>query len=689
MKHKLLTLASAAALLAACSDTSVSDANDEIKETGTVTFFVHDALTKMPIKDVANYYRTDDKTKYTDSTGTIVWKNVDIGKSYFDFQKEGYAQKRHLVTVTDIIKHDVARVEDNTEKVPMYEIGVEVKGQFFYRDPETKDWKPAPNATLYIDYTDDEIYPNEVPTKTDSLGNYSFKNIAANVSFDVKSERFTVDSTVYEVAVIKNAESQRKGVVKLMDPMVAEVASLEPVLLSSNLSNVEVKGEIKLNFSEVLEKDSVKTKYFSVKRIGDPTKVDANNKPTDVTDVSVTVALSDDGKTVSIKSASGEWADGKDYLVEFDVWSKLAKNLKDEVEINGKKYKKFRLFTAGALAVPGAVKNLMVDLNDDDDKTEKVTFIYDGKYTYETEIDDKSDLSYNEVITLKWDAIEKGVDSYNVYAKGDIDAFADYIFVGNFSDTTAELNVGKVFNDNELLAFPASKRQPKVVTVIVLPVNSAGEALASGAKALEIKAFDKVKADIDDMQTTEYITQAKNNVKSTALYTKLYDCASEELSSCAPAVKTASAFAGVNYALDIQVDLTLNKDAADMTAPKGYDLYAETADGWTKCDAKFVGTTAVVEMDDKCSPFKAGARKYKASEGKAFEFVVMPYFEGAATAAVCSDNTLTTKEDCEAAGKSWIPATKGYKISQTSLNAKKGVYSTSEDLQDFIDEFKL
>ena len=38
MKHKLLTLASAAALLAACSDSSVSDANDEIKSPATGNF---------------------------------------------------------------------------------------------------------------------------------------------------------------------------------------------------------------------------------------------------------------------------------------------------------------------------------------------------------------------------------------------------------------------------------------------------------------------------------------------------------------------------------------------------------------------------------------------------------------------------------------------------------------------------
>ena len=89
MKHKLLTLASAALLFAACSDTSVSDANDEIKEKGTVTIFAYDVLTRLPLKDVSVYYRTTKKTKKTDSTGTIVWKGVDIGHSYFDLQKEG------------------------------------------------------------------------------------------------------------------------------------------------------------------------------------------------------------------------------------------------------------------------------------------------------------------------------------------------------------------------------------------------------------------------------------------------------------------------------------------------------------------------------------------------------------------------------------------------------------------------
>ena len=267
MKHKLLTLASAAVLFAACSDSSVSDANDEIKEKGTVTIFAYDVLTRMPLKDVSVYYRTSDKTKKIDSTGTIVWKGVDIGHSYFDLQKEGYAMKRHDVLVEDLIANDVSRVNDNTEKVEMYELGVTVKGQLFYVDPETKNWLPAANARVYVDYPDSsEIYPNEVYKTTDSNGFYTFTDLAANVGFQVRTERFTVDSIVYEVDSI-GATAQRKGVIKEMDPIAAVVASLDPKMVSSNLANVEVKDDIKLNFTEVLEKDSVTTKYIKVKRI--------------------------------------------------------------------------------------------------------------------------------------------------------------------------------------------------------------------------------------------------------------------------------------------------------------------------------------------------------------------------------------------------------------------------------------
>ena len=129
MKHKLLTLASAAALLAACSDSSVSDANDEIKDKATVTFMVVDNNTMLPLEDVAVYFRPTDKTKYTDSAGTSVWKDVEIGTDiYWDFQLDGYAMKRFVEQIKDDTKNDVARVHDIHPKITMYELGVDIKG---------------------------------------------------------------------------------------------------------------------------------------------------------------------------------------------------------------------------------------------------------------------------------------------------------------------------------------------------------------------------------------------------------------------------------------------------------------------------------------------------------------------------------------------------------------------------------
>jgi hypothetical protein len=136
----------------------------------------------------------------------------------------------------------------------MYELGVDIKGQFFYTDVETGDWKPAQNVTVYAKYDDEEIYPNEVYTKTDENGNYTFKNMASNALIHVKTERFIVDSTiVYEVSDIEDV-NERKGVVKELNPKAAAVAGLAPVLLESNLKSLDSTSALSLKFSEVLER---------------------------------------------------------------------------------------------------------------------------------------------------------------------------------------------------------------------------------------------------------------------------------------------------------------------------------------------------------------------------------------------------------------------------------------------------
>jgi hypothetical protein len=685
MKHKLLTLASAAALLAACSDSSVSDANDEIKEKATVTIFAYDVLTRLPLENVSVYYRTTDKTKKTDSTGTIVWRDVDIGQSYFDLQLDGYAMKRHDVVVTDNVANDVARVNDNTEKVEMYELGVDVKGKFYYRDPETKDWKPAANATVYIDYPDSsEIYPNEVYTKTNEDGSYEFKNLAANVGFEVKSERFTVDSTVYEVTTI-GSTAQRKGVLKEMDPMVAEVASLEPRLLSSNLSSVGVKDDLKLTFSEVLEKDSITTKHINVKRITDDT-----TDPVTTVDVAVTLSLSEDGQTVTVKSNSGAWAEGKSYLINFDVWSKLAKELVDSVKIDGVEYKYYRKFIAGAPGVPGQVKNLMIKLDDDDE--EIVSYEYSGKYTLESEEAGKSDLAYNEKITIKWDAIEKNVDQYNVYVKGDNEADADYTLAGSVKvgsvpeDTVFEIDLAKVLNQGNFLSYPKSKKQSSVIDVIVLAENSVGEALAKDAKALSIKVFDKASADVKEKQSNEYVEEAE------VLLSAVFDCTSESDAACAALTK-GNTLSGTHFRANLIIKST-SDTKYDGTYPDGYALYMNTDEGWKKIKEQdgAANYTFALDYTDEASPFKKAAMKYDTDKSFKPQFLVVPYFAGKTLVApgYCSDDTFTDKATCEAAFETWTDAVYSidFMISQTDIKSKYGTIAAADDVMNLVKKWQ-
>ena len=702
MKHKLLTLASAAALLAACSDTAVSDANDEIKEKATVTFFVYDVLTRMPLEDVANYYRTEDKTKYTDSTGTIVWKNIDIGQSYFDFQHEDYAMKRHDVKVTDIIKKDVARVEDNVEKIEMYELGVTVKGKFYYRDPATKDWKPAANARVYIDYPDSsEIYPNEVYDFTKEDGSYEFTNLAANVDFEVKSERFMVDSVTYEIATI-GTTGQRKGVVKEMDPMVAEVASLELRLLSSNLSGLGVKDAIKLNFSEVLDKDSLTTNYVYVERIvddSDPANI--KTKP-----VAVSLSLADSGKTVVVKSQSGAWADGKGYFIHFDVWSTLAKELQDSVKINGVEYKKYRKFIAGELAVPAKVKNLKVKKSDDG-KKDLYSFEYKGSYTFKAALDEKLDLTYNATVIVQWDAIERHVDKYNIYVKGDKADDADYIKVGTVKATKPDVEEFPIdlatLYDNEFLMYPQNKFQSGVVTIMVLGENASGETLASdGAVLKDIKLFSKTKDDVTEKMSNNYVVSAEVHLKN------LYECSDQknDFSGCNP-VAQGNDINESNFAADLTVTVT-DTDGDHYDPPTGYDLYYFDEDAGKNGEWKFVessdASTFTINRDSEFSPFKNGPKEYKSTDQKRYTYAIVPYFGQIIPAtpgtpgspevpAHCSDASYDNKADCEAAFGTWydlvpeVPAVAPtpeqikWKISQTDPEAKNGVVVTSNGIQ--------
>lgn len=654
MKAKLLTLASAAAMFAACSDTSVSDGNDQIKDVADVVFLVRDVLTREPMENVSVYSRLFDKTKETDSAGTITWENVEIGHINFDVQYDGYAFKRIIVDVNDDTKNDVARVLDVHKDVDMYEIGVGIKGQFFYEDVETKNKIPAAGVTIYATYADDEIYPKEIYTTTDSNGFYEFKDMASNIGISLSSERFTLakdSSKVYEAVGGFASVNERKGVLKEVDPAYATIASLDPILLSSNLDKIETKTNLELTFSEALEKDSVKTLYVCVKNAtGDD---DCSNN---ASLIATNLSLSADGKTITVKPASGSWVNYKNYKVVAAAWSKNAKAAKLDKNDDSKKSLDF---TVGAVAVPGQVKNLAVKL--DADKKEMIGYSFENDYTYNALnlVKEKKAFGYSETITITWDEIEEGVDSYNVYIKGDAKNDADYKLVGNISaddfkvaEKAFPVNVGDEFSATNVLDYPLSDKQSKVVNIIVLPVNDkSGEALASEAKPLSVNIGDKVKAKISEKQTNDYIENADVEIAA------LNACTADN-GGCTLIAKgdDAGFTAGGDYFnVTLNITMKVQKDYDAKKMPAGYDLYYNDGKAW-----KFVRSVTgiaptTISPADDVSPFKDKNMKYKKDEVVNVKFAVVPFFmEGTS------------------------------KISATDLASTKGVFTAKDDVVEMV-----
>ncbi|MBR6379789.1 MAG: Ig-like domain-containing protein [Fibrobacter sp.] len=600
MKHKLLTLASAAALLAACSDTTVSDANDEIKDKATVTFMVLDNNTMLPLENVSVYYRPTDKTKETDSAGTVIWKDVELGTDiYWDFQKEGYAKKRFSYSFDDLIQNDVARVKDLHPEVTMYKLGVNIQGKFYYTDVETGNYLPAANVKVYAKYTGDaEIYPNEVYTTTKEDGSYEFKNMASDVEITVSGERFTLEGTniVYDETVI-DVFTQRKGeakeVIKELDPKAASVLGLTPVLLSSNLKKIDSTTALQLTFSEELEKDSVKTTQVYVEN--------AFGKK-----VAVVVSYDADKKVVSVKPASGKWVDGNDYKVYFSVWTKTA--IEDQ-DADGS-----RDFSVGTVKIPGKAENVRLDTA----KNKDVVLSFFGERSYDTRNDT---INYNANINLIWKEVTKGIKGYNVYVKGDNAENADFVKVkelGAASHSTS-IDVAAFLNDDTNLKYPISNKEVKTVQIIVLPFSSAGESIASSADVITVKVADLAKKKVE--------TYEKATVKNIDSFTPTgYVCDAAEIApyagDCSITTKRTD-MKNKYFALSYQIKFT----AKDNDGAAGYLTYYKNGNKWVKVSSGTSTTVVVAPNSVEDGPFEK-ALDYGEDKNlsKYAEFAIVPYF---------------------------------------------------------------
>ena len=302
MKKSLFALAAAALLFSACSDAVVSNSENEAKDTGSITVYAKDLLTREAIEGVEVMILTESKVRKTDEFGALKIKDKAIGSYKLRLSHKDYATMIREVKIADGSKEELARVEDIVEEVSMYKLGTTIDGFVYYPDEGAvksgKPGKPAAGVTVTFDWVDPEIYPGLVSTTTDSTGHYVFENMPQLAGGNVYVPQTKIGDYVYYGDTATGA--LRVDEINTVGTLVLALDNNPLVLISSNHKSLDSTSSIKLTFSEPLNADSVKAHHWRIQ----------NSDPNDVL---VKVSLSADKKTVTIAPASGAWEVGEVY----------------------------------------------------------------------------------------------------------------------------------------------------------------------------------------------------------------------------------------------------------------------------------------------------------------------------------------------------------------------------------------
>lgn len=331
---------SAAALFAACSD-EVVNVNDEAKEKATFTFKVVDDYTGNAIAEASVYSVMDDESETTDSLGIVSWSKNAIGNYVYYVSAEGYKTIQVGASADEVGQGNVARVPDVFKEVRMVKGGVEATGTILYNDAETGATKPASKVKVFAN-CGSKFVPSEMSATTDANGKFTFDDLPAGTSCAITVGQTEIGSKLYSGANIGATTAHRSGEVENLS-----IATLSPVRtslvkISDNLKEISsVSTALTFVFSAEVDADSIPGKWI-VRQNGDK--------------ILVSVSLSKDKKTVTVKPFSGKWDEDASYTISADVYS--VDGAYEDV------YASFAVGAKGASGAPANVKNLAAE--DDD-----------------------------------------------------------------------------------------------------------------------------------------------------------------------------------------------------------------------------------------------------------------------------------------------------------------------------------
>ena len=395
MNFKSLIFLSCALLLAACGSESVTNINDEAKETGDISFLILNRSGET--LDSAKIYRiSDGKTNFTDKFGNAIWKKNNIGTYVFTITKEGYAPMRISVNVQEQGKGNVARVPDVTQEVVMHELGASIQGTLMYRDYSTGNLIAAEGVPVILSFENANFTFSENAVETDENGEYLFENLPEGVSVTINVPQTTIKKHLYALNVDLDTDIDRANEVLNLGISQLSLVAKKANLIKTNFTEIDTTTDLSISFSTDLDEDSIPGHWVVTNSYDD---------------IVLTSASLKDSTTVTIEPVSGKWEKGETYTVNGTAFT-----------TEGSSTTISETFTVGKTksSIPGQVSDLEAFL--------------DGSY-----------------IELSWEAPSGNVTGYYIYYK--TNSMNDYLRLTSTVSTTYstyESNVQEDYNDTSV-----------------------------------------------------------------------------------------------------------------------------------------------------------------------------------------------------------------------------------------------
>ena len=232
---------------------------------GTIHGVVKDAHSGARLKDivVTTTVKGEIYWVFTNDVGHYAITNLSPGNYELTFSgSDGYAimsTDEDIPTLQSIGVIDMATSEDFhytvTQDMSLYSLNAGLTGTVYTKQDDENTTLAGSGVTVIAEY-EAAFSPSWYSTVTDSDGVYSFSNLPAAEDVSIKTMPFNDGTYDYDVA--SNEVDLLPGVTVTNNPIILEIATAEPFILTNNFENDDfgLTESLTMTFSKTMDASS-------------------------------------------------------------------------------------------------------------------------------------------------------------------------------------------------------------------------------------------------------------------------------------------------------------------------------------------------------------------------------------------------------------------------------------------------